>query len=315
MPLASYWAYTLPRGYATWKGAIYYLLAGAAAIILYGMVAELGGIYRRWRGVSKRREMVSALFAWGMTLLLLVGLRLLRAKITGDYSRKMLLIWFFGTPALMIAFRMGIRWLAAHVCATLGYNTRHFAVVGVTELGFQLAKNIENLPEMGLKLAGFFDDRGDERNPAIPPELGGRIGDLDELLAQAKDGRVDIIYITFPMRAEDRIRGVLHRLSDTTASVYVVPDFFVFQLLHSRWSDILGLPVVSVFETPFYGIDGMAKRLLDFFGSSAALAAAGRADAARSRWRSSSVRPARCFSASGATAWTGGKSASGNSAR
>ena len=35
------------------------------------------------------------------------------------------------------------------------------------------------------------------------------------------------------MRAEDRIRGVLDKLGDTTASVYVVPDFFVFQLLHS----------------------------------------------------------------------------------
>ncbi len=138
----------------------------------------------------------------------------------------------------------------------------------MTELGFQLAKNIENLPEMGLKLAGFFDDRGDERNPVIPAEMGLRVGNLDELLVQAKDGCVEIIYITFPLRAEERIRGVLHRLSDTTASVYVVPDFFVFQLLHSRWSDILGLPVVSVFETPFYGIDGVAKRLFDIVGSS-----------------------------------------------
>ena len=57
---------------------------------------------------------------------------------------------------------------------------------------------------------------------------------------------------------------MLDRLGDTTASVYVVPDFFVFQLLHSRWTDILGLPVVSVFENPFYGIDGLAKRLSDF---------------------------------------------------
>ncbi len=56
---------------------------------------------------------------------------------------------------------------------------------------------------------------------------------------------------------------MLDRLGDTTVSVYVVPDFFVFQLLHSRWSDILGLPVVSVFENPFYGIDGLAKRLSD----------------------------------------------------
>jgi putative colanic acid biosysnthesis UDP-glucose lipid carrier transferase len=253
--------------FATWQGTpYYYWLAGAAAIILYGMVAELSGIYRRWRGVSKRRELISALFAWGLTLLLLLAVGYFLQKATGDYSRKMLLIWFFSTPALMIAFRMGIR-VIQRTLRALGYNTRHFAVVGVNELGFQLAKNIESLPEMGLKLAGFFDDRGDERNPAIPEKMGERVGDLDELLAQAKDGRVDIIYITFPMRAEGRIRGVLHRLSDTTASVYVVPDFFVFQLLHSRWSDILGLPVVSVFETPFYGIDGVAKRLLDIVGS------------------------------------------------
>jgi putative colanic acid biosynthesis UDP-glucose lipid carrier transferase len=86
---------------------------------------------------------------------------------------------------------------------------------------------------------------------------------------------VDRIYITFPMRAEDRIRGVLERLGDTTASVYVAPDFFVFQLLHSRWTDILGLPVVSVFENPFYGIDGLAKRLSDLaFGGLAMLLAA-----------------------------------------
>ena len=42
-----------------------------------------------------------------------------------------------------------------------------------------------------------------------------------------------------------------------------MPDFFVFELLHSRWTSIGGLPVVSVFESPFYGIDGLVKRGLD----------------------------------------------------
>ena len=72
-----------------------------------------------------------------------------------------------------------------------------------------------------------------------------------------------MIYITFPMRAEDRIKEVLERLSDTTASVYLAPDFFVFELLHSRWTNIGGLPVVSVFENPFYGVDGLMKRVAD----------------------------------------------------
>ena len=131
-------------------------------------------------------------------------------------------------------------------------------------MGFQLAENIEASPEMGLALVGFFDDRPRPRSPEIPADLGRRVGTIADLVDQARAGRIDRIYITFPMRAERRIRGVLDRLGDTTASVYVVPDFFVFQLLHSRWSDILGLPVVSVFENPFYGIDGLAKRLSDF---------------------------------------------------
>jgi putative colanic acid biosynthesis UDP-glucose lipid carrier transferase len=65
------------------------------------------------------------------------------------------------------------------------------------------------------------------------------------------------------MRAEERIRDVLRRLADTTASVYIVPDFFVFQLLHSRWTNIGGVPAVSVFENPLYGVDGVAKRVAD----------------------------------------------------
>ena len=116
------------------------------------------------------------------------------------------------------------------------------------------------------------------------------------------------------MRAEDRIRGVLDQLGDTAASVYIVPDFFVFQLLHSRWTDILGLPVVSVFENPFYGIDGLAKRLCDLSWAACCCCCS------RRRWRrlpsrSSSPRRARSSSASGVTAWTAGKSGSGSSAR
>ena len=56
---------------------------------------------------------------------------------------------------------------------------------------------------------------------------------------------------------------LISQLADTTASVYLVPDFFVFDLLHSRWSDVRGIPTVSVFETPIYGVDGVVKRMTD----------------------------------------------------
>ncbi len=97
----------------------------------------------------------------------------------------------------MICLPLGHSPLAANI-AELGYNTRNFAIVGVTELGFQLARNIENLPEMGLKLVGFYDDRDDDRTPDVPEDLGRRIGNLDDLLAQARAGKSTLFTSPFP---------------------------------------------------------------------------------------------------------------------
>ena len=239
----------------------HYVIAAAVAIIIYGLLAEIAGMYGSWRGVSVHREAMGTLFTWGFTCLILMALAFV-TKHAAEFPRLAVLTWFAVTPMLMVVGRSITRY-GQRTLHSLGYHTRRFAIVGVNELSFQLAENIEASPEMGLKLVGFFDDRPPQRSPNIPTDLGRRLGTITDLVDQARAGTIDRIYITFPLRAERRIRGVLDRLGDTTASVYVVPDFFVFQLLHSRWSDILGLPVVSVFENPFYGIDGLAKRLSD----------------------------------------------------
>jgi putative colanic acid biosynthesis UDP-glucose lipid carrier transferase len=45
--------------------------------------------------------------------------------------------------------------------------------------------------------------------------------------------------------------------------VFLVPDLFVFDLLHSSWISLDGIPMISVFDTPFYGVDGWLKRFED----------------------------------------------------
>ncbi len=250
-----------------------YVTAAAVAIVVYYLAAEAADMYRNWLGVSTHREIVGALASWATAWALLLALGYVADRGT-KYSRPVMLEWLVVAPLLIVGGRIATRWIQQGLLAA-GYHTKRFAIVGVNELGFQLARNIAQTPALGLSFVGFFDDRPEKRNPDIPADLAPRVGTLADLMAQARAGTVNRIYITFPMRAEARIRGVLDRLGDTTASVYVVPDFFVFQLLHSRWTDILGLPVVSVFENPFYGIDGLLKRLFDLaFGSVFLLAAA-----------------------------------------
>ncbi len=251
----------------------HYIIAAAVAIIVYYLLAEIADMYRNWYGVSEHREALGILACWGCTWTVLVVLAFM-LKHSAEFSRISTFAWLFVTPVLIVAGRILTRWIQ-RARRSLGYNTQKYAIVGINELGFQLARNIEASPELGLAMAGFFDDRPEQRTPEIPADFGRRVGTIDDLIQKARSGDVDRIFIVFPMRAEQRIRELLHRLGDTTASVYLVPDFFVFQLLYSRWTDILGLPVVSVFENPIYGIDGLMKRAADIvFGGLALLLAA-----------------------------------------
>ena len=256
-------------GLAFGQGRETYLLLGVAAVVVYYVFAELTGMYRNWRGTKAEREILCGVATWLGALLstVLLGYAF---GFSLTIPKPALLLWLTTTPATITVFRALIRGFQ-RLLRRRGINTRGFAIVGINDLGLRLARNIEDAPELGLRLAGFYDDRPADRTGDVPSEVGDRIGNVDELIEKARDGEVDMIYITFPMRAEERIRSVLNRLADSTASVYVVPDFFVFELLHSRWSNIGGLPAVSVFENPFYGVDGVAKRLFDFVMASAAL--------------------------------------------
>ncbi len=229
-------------------------------IVLFHFVGEITGMYRNWRGVNVDKEVMCTVLTWIVTVPIVVTAMTIFSISTVEMS--FLRWWLLLSLACMTLSRVGLRLVQGYFRAR-GVNTRGYAIVGVNDLAVRLAGNIEKTPEMGLDLVGFYDDREPDRRQKIDKRVGEHVGNLDELVEQARNGDVSMIYITFPMRAEDRIRGVLERLADSTASVYLVPDFFVFEMLHSRWTDIGGLPTVSVFENPFYGVDGIVKRILD----------------------------------------------------
>ena len=72
-----------------------------------------------------------------------------------------------------------------------------------------------------------------------------------------------MIYITLPMTSQPRVLKLLEDLHDTTASVYFAPDIFLYDLIQARVETIGGIPVLAVCESPFYGADGLIKRVTD----------------------------------------------------
>jgi putative colanic acid biosynthesis UDP-glucose lipid carrier transferase len=248
------------------------VIAGAT-LLVHAVAIEVSGLYRNWRGSKLAHELWCVLVNWAYTAPVVLGLGLL-VQYNAHISYASKVVWLLLTPATMTVGRIVLRGLLRSL-RKRGFNTRQFAICGVNKLALQLARNIQNTPEIGLQFVGYFDDRPESRTEESSGENQPHAGNLAELVELARSGQVDMIFITFPMRAEERIREYLHRLGDTTASVYIVPDFFVFQMLHARWNQIDGLPVVSVFETPISGIDGVLKRGFDLLVGATALALVG----------------------------------------
>ncbi len=235
------------------------IIVGLVAIGVFNWSAELLGVYRNWRGIGFAREATCTSLAWGLTLFSLAALGQFTAYST-EISGKGLLYWFLLSSTISLCFRLFYRRFTLWMIRR-GIRTRKFAIAGMNELGEQLVSKISDSPDLGYTFVGYFDDRGDMREDRTAE--ADCQGDVDDLVAKTQNGEVQVVFITIPMRAEDRIRSFISKLSDTTASVYIVPDLFVFQLMHSRWTEVQGLPVVSIFENPFYGIDGMLKRSFD----------------------------------------------------
>jgi putative colanic acid biosynthesis UDP-glucose lipid carrier transferase len=138
---------------------------------------------------------------------------------------------------------------------------RRAVIVGVTEPGRKLAAEFAARDLLGVKVIGFFDDRIGHRLGDIPDAgIKGRLADLP---AFVKGNRVDAIYIALPMASQPRILKLLDELRDTTSSIYFVPDIFLYDLIQARMDDVNGIPVVAVCESPFYGVNGLVKRLED----------------------------------------------------
>jgi putative colanic acid biosynthesis UDP-glucose lipid carrier transferase len=90
------------------------------------------------------------------------------------------------------------------------------------------------------------------------------LGTIEEAAEFVKRNGTNFVYVALPMSADERLRALIEQLSDSTASVYLVPDIFTFQLMNARIEQVNGLPVIGIRETPFSGVEGWVKRLEDF---------------------------------------------------
>ncbi|MDK2778334.1 MAG: undecaprenyl-phosphate glucose phosphotransferase [Pseudomonadota bacterium] len=237
-----------------------YLAVGMIGVCVYMLTAESLDLYRSWRAEPATRMLTLTLLAWFSACAVLLLLAFL-LKVTDAYSRVVVGIWMLGTALTLSLWRLFIRNLLS-VVRGHGYNSRRVVIVGINDSGWRMRQQIKDMPELGYRFMGFFDDRSPERVSSEFPEAILQ-GNIEQLIRRAQDGEFDVIFIALPLKAQKRIAEILERCGDTTASVHLIPDFFVYNLLHARLCEVGQMQTLSVYETPVSGINDVLKRMFD----------------------------------------------------
>ncbi|QHF02898.1 MULTISPECIES: undecaprenyl-phosphate glucose phosphotransferase [Pseudomonas syringae group] len=236
------------------------------AVLVFHWVGEYHQLYGSWRGERILRELTKVFNYWALTFIILLSVDYLvlnRDKLPDDGQ----MTWFALVLAILCGYRLLIR-LLLHSLRRHGFNTRRVAIVGTGQVGERLAQSISSAPWMGLNLLGFYDSNPQQMQLGRQRRRLPVLGNLEQLIDDAREGRIDKVYITLAFSAEPHLRELITGLSDTTVSVYLIPDVFMFELLHARSESINGLASISIFDSPMDGAWSLVKRAEDILLSS-----------------------------------------------
>jgi len=237
---------------AAWFGTRFDGACLILAVLVFAMTFPGGIAHGRTQARALALEIATGWFAI-VALLALFGWA---SRSINAFDPRMLLAWALATPVALWGTHQALPRVLSHRAR------RTVVIAGANELGRRLAGALRADPLLGVRFAGYFDDRAAGRMTGVPGEEN--LGSLEALADYCRAHQVDAIYIALPMASQPRILALLERLRDTTASIYFVPDIFVSDLIQARVDSVGGLPVVAVCETPFTGINGVVKTVSDY---------------------------------------------------
>ena len=238
------------------------LLSYLLLLVNYYIASAIISNNHSWRMRTIAKEAFRCAKIWSISYLITIfTINLLDDE--GNLTSQFIIVNYIACVSALLSSRVATRFLLNYL-RIAGKNTKKIAIVGNGDLAKNLHQTFLDHPWMGVDFKGFYCDPTEEEDSCcyINSE-NERTGSITDLVSACKRGGIDEVYLTLPMREEARMKQALTLLSDTSVHVYVIPDIFTFSLLHSRWRDINGIPVVGIFDTPLQGTGGLIKRIED----------------------------------------------------
>ncbi|MBI5440036.1 MAG: sugar transferase [Deltaproteobacteria bacterium] len=225
-------------------------------VLSWHVTLSWGGMYRSKRFTDVKQEgfeivrgVTLGTFVLGAVAAFCYPGLITATRISTFYAIAIVLTW---------SFRLGLRQALKRV-RLAGRNLRNVMIVGSNKKAHDLAKRIEEEPELGYRVVGYVDSRRGE-------EWEGRrfLGTIDDLPSILKRHVIDEIIIALPVRSHYE---VIQRVVEKAEEHGIIARY-IYRLFNGNDTPmgdelLYEGPVSAVAFRPYGGPQLIAKRLMD----------------------------------------------------
>lgn len=190
-------------------------------------------------------------------------------KTAGEFSRVWFGAWFMSGIGLLILFRIGVSIYVKRLSAN-GRLERRAVIVGGGEPAAELIHSLEAQSGNDIRICGIFDDRKGDRSPAIVAGYP-KLGNVKELVEFGRMARIDMLIVSLPLSAENRVLQLLKRLWVLPLDIRLSAHTNKLRFRPRSYSYEGAVPFLDVFDKPIADWDSIMKRVFDLVFSVVAL--------------------------------------------
>ena len=261
MPVAFWIRYILQNGVVN-VTLREYLILGFFYTVVQIVIFFAVGLYRPYRHVPLRRELVRLLAAFGLGFVLLLSWLSLRHM--DDYSRQMLILFFLLSYTLLALKRIVLRQTLKHF-RERGNNLKHVVLIGKGSLAKSYLDKIETELNMGYHPLGYLAEEEGELN--IP-----YLGDYDRLEEILEEKKPDEVISAVDPAEFRHTPEIVAACEKTGCKLSAIPIYAEYMSSSQQIDDLDGIPLLNMRRIPLENIgNAFLKRTADILISALAL--------------------------------------------
>jgi Undecaprenyl-phosphate glucose phosphotransferase len=202
------------------------------------------------------REEIVAVFKGSLLLALLVMARIFFLHDAYESRAGILIFWLLCLTQVLIGRRAA--WAVIRTLRSHGYNQTFSIIVGTGRAARKMARALQRVSWLGIKNIGYVDEKTNQLSGDL--DVLGGFADLPQVIE--KYG-IRHVFVALPLNRTDDARRVFDILSRSLVEVRMVCDAPNLAGLSLTTTNLDGLPLIGLRESPHFGLNIVVKRAMD----------------------------------------------------